>query len=54
MFLFGNKEEKKVKKAEEKQIKEYFKNNHEIQTKKYLSQKVFLNQENNKLSTMMI
>ncbi len=23
MFLFGNKEEKKVKKAEEKQIKEY-------------------------------
>lgn len=30
MFLFGNKEEKKVKKAEEKQIKEYFKNNHDI------------------------
>ncbi len=25
MFLFGNKEEKKVKKAEEKQIKEYLK-----------------------------
>ena len=63
MFLFGNKEEKKVKKAEEKQIKEYFKNNHDIviggiyfndSDKKYLSQKVFLNQENNKLSTMMI
>ena len=50
MFLFGNKEEKKVKKAEEKQIKEYFKNNHDIviggiyfndSDKKYLSQKYF-------------
>ena len=53
---------KKGKKAEEKQIKEYFKNNHDIvigeiyfnDSDKIFIPKVFLNHENNKLSTMMI
>ena len=43
MFLFGNKEEKKVKKAEEKQIKEYFKNNHDIVVKSRLLCKMLYN-----------